>query len=357
MTPLLDVRGLTVRFPVRSGFLQRVSAHVHAVTDVSLELNAGETLALVGESGSGKTTTGRAILRLTEPTSGKILFDGVDVRALKGEDLRRMRRRMQIIFQDPYTSLNPRMTVGAAIREGLIVHGLATGTKADNRVTELLTEVGLPASAASRFPHEFSGGQRQRIGIARALAVEPAFIVCDEPVSALDVSVQAQVVNLLRDLQKQRGLAYLFIAHDLAVVSHIADRVAVMYLGRIVEAASRKSLFQMPVMPYTQALLSAAPVPDPETKRARLILAGEPPSATDPPTGCAFYSRCTHPARDEACTRIVPPLELKAPQHYAACIKQLPTSVSWEEQVRMGGTRPPQTYNSGTTPASDPTSR
>ena len=235
---------------------------------------------------------------------------------------------MQIVFQDPYGSLNPRMTIGAAIREGLIVHQLAEGAAANARVAKLLDEVGLRPEYASRYPHEFSGGQRQRVGIARALAVEPSFIVCDEPVSALDVSVQAQVVNLLRDLQRDRGLAYLFIAHDLAVVAHMADRVAVMYLGRIVELSSRRSLFATPLMPYTQALLSAVPVPDPTSNRTRILLPGEPPSPANPPSGCVFHPRCLHPAKDEACTRIVPPLEEKAPGHFVACLKVKRTSAS-----------------------------
>ena len=324
-TPLLRVRDLTKHFPLRSGLLQRQTGAVKAVDGVSFDLAAGETLALVGESGCGKTTTGRAILRLIEPTSGEISFDGNDVRALRGETLRKLRRRMQIVFQDPYGSLNPRMTVGAAIKEGLIVHDLARGAEADRRVARLLDEVGLRAEYANRYPHEFSGGQRQRIGIARALAVEPSFIVCDEPVSALDVSVQAQVVNLLRDLQRDRGLAYLFIAHDLAVVAHMADRVAVMYLGRIVELASRAQLFATPRMPYTKALLSAVPVPDPTTNRQRILLPGEPPSPANPPSGCVFHPRCPHPLKDAACARIVPPLEEKAPGHFVACLKESPT--------------------------------
>ncbi len=319
--PLLEIKNLTKYFPIRSGLLQRVTGAVKAVDGVSFDIAPGETLALVGESGCGKTTTGRAILRLIEPTSGSIGFDGTDILALRGESLRRMRRHMQIVFQDPYGSLNPRMTIGAAIREGLIVHQLAEGVAADARVAKLLDEVGLRPEYASRYPHEFSGGQRQRVGIARALAVEPSFIVCDEPVSALDVSVQAQVVNLLRDLQRDRGLAYLFIAHDLAVVAHMADRVAVMYLGRIVELASRRSLFAMPLMPYTQALLSAVPVPDPASNRTRILLPGEPPSPANPPSGCVFHPRCLHPAKDDACTRIVPPLEEKAPGHFVACLK------------------------------------
>lgn len=342
--PLLTVSGLAKHFPIRSGLFRRVTGHVKAVDGVSFTVNAGETLALVGESGCGKTTTGRALLRLIEPTAGTVEFDGVNVLSLRGEALRKMRRRMQIVFQDPYGSLNPRMTIGAAIREGLIVHKLAEGAAADTRVQSLLEEVGLRPEYSTRYPHEFSGGQRQRVGIARALAVEPRFIVCDEPVSALDVSVQAQVVNLLRDLQRDRGLAYLFIAHDLAVVAHMANRVAVMYLGRIVEIASRASLFSMPLMPYTQALLSAVPVPDPRVKRQRLLLPGEPPSPANPPTGCVFHPRCPHPARDAACAAIVPPLEEKAPGHFVACIKQTPTRVDWDVQRAAGGTKPPERY-------------
>jgi len=326
--PLVQIRGLKKYFPVRTGLLQRVTGAVKAVDGVSFDVARGETLALVGESGCGKTTTGRAILRLVEPTDGSITFDGIDVRALKGEPLRRLRRRMQIVFQDPYGSLNPRMTIGAAIREGLIVHQLAEGKAADTRVAQLLDEVGLRSEYASRYPHEFSGGQRQRVGIARALAVEPSFIVCDEPVSALDVSVQAQVVNLLRDLQRDRGLAYLFIAHDLAVVAHMADRVAVMYLGRIVELAPRKSLFATPLMPYTQALLSAVPVPDPKSARTRILLPGEPPSPAHPPSGCVFHPRCPHPLKDAECSRIVPQLEEKAPGHFVACLKVNRSSAS-----------------------------
>ncbi len=320
--PLLEVRHLTKHFPIRTGLLQRVTGAVRAVDGVSFDVQPGETLALVGESGCGKTTTGRAILRLIEPTSGTVRFDGTDVLALRGETLRRMRRRMQIIFQDPYGSLNPRMTVGTAIKEGLIVHGLAEGSGADRRVATLLDEVGLRPEYASRYPHEFSGGQRQRVGIARALAVEPSFIVCDEPVSALDVSVQAQVVNLLRDLQRDRGLSYLFIAHDLAVVAHMADRVAVMYLGRIVELAPRRTIFRTPLMPYTQALLSAVPVPDPTATRRRILLPGDPPSPANPPSGCVFHPRCPSPRKDAECTRVIPPLEEKSPGHFVACIKQ-----------------------------------
>jgi oligopeptide/dipeptide ABC transporter ATP-binding protein len=325
--PLLSVRDLIKHFPIRSGLLQRVTGAVKAVDGVSFDVARGETLALVGESGCGKTTTGRALLRLVEPTSGQVHVNGVDLLALRGEALRRMRRHLQIVFQDPYGSLNPRLTVGAAIREGLLVHQLAEGAEADIRVARLLEEVGLRPEYAARYPHEFSGGQRQRIGIARALAVEPAFIVCDEPVSALDVSVQAQVVNLLQDLQRDRGLSYLFIAHDLAVVSHMADRVAVMYLGRIVELAPRRELFASPRMPYTQALLSAVPVPVPGAQRQRILLPGDPPSPANPPPGCVFHPRCPHPRKDAACTRVVPPLEEKAPGHFVACLKEPPTSV------------------------------
>jgi len=321
MSALLEVRDLTKHFSVRRGWFGGAAGSVRAVDGVSFDVHAGETLALVGESGCGKTTTGRAILRLIEPSSGTVHFDGHDVLGLRGESLRRLRRHMQIVFQDPFGSLNPRLTIGAAIREGLIVHNLAHGADADTRVTQLLDEVGLRTEYASRYPHEFSGGQRQRVGIARALAVEPKFIVCDEPVSALDVSVQAQVVNLLRDLQRDRGLAYLFIAHDLAVVSHMADRVAVMYLGRIVELAPRAALFANPLMPYTQALLSAVPVPEPGRTRHRILLVGDPPSPANPPSGCVFHPRCSHPDKDRECSSRVPVLEEKTTAHWVACHK------------------------------------
>jgi oligopeptide/dipeptide ABC transporter ATP-binding protein len=308
VAPLVAVRGLVKRYGA-----------VRAVEGVSFDIERGETLALVGESGCGKTTTGRATLRLVEPTSGSISFDGTDVLGLHRGDLRRMRRRAQIIFQDPYASLNPRMTVGAIVREGLTIHGLPGGNE---RVGELLTEVGLRPDVANRYPHEFSGGQRQRIGIARALAVNPDFVVCDEPVAMLDVSVQAQVINLLMDLQQHRGLTYLFIAHDLSVVAHVATRVAVMYLGRIVEEAPAGALYGDPIMPYTRALLSAVPVPEPSRARQRVVLPGEPPSAAAPPPGCAFHPRCLHPLKDAECTRVIPPLEEKAPGHWAACLKE-----------------------------------
>ena len=352
--PLLSVRDLAVHFPVRRGLFGGAKGVVRAVDGVSFDVFPGETLALVGESGCGKTTTGRAVLRLIEASAGLITFDGQDVRALKAEPLRRLRREMQIVFQDPFSSLNPRMTVGATIREGLIIHDLAEGAEAEARVRRLLEEVGLRPDQASRYPHELSGGQRQRVGIARALAVEPRFIVCDEPVSALDVSVQAQVVNLLQDLQRDRGLAYLFIAHDLSVVQHVADRVAVMYLGKIVETAPGAALYEEPLMPYTQALLSAVPVPDPDAKRQRIVLRGDVPSPAAPPSGCVFHPRCHHPAKDEACARIVPPLEPKGAMsgsgkgagapHLVACIKQPPTTVDDAAQRAAGATHPPQRY-------------
>jgi oligopeptide/dipeptide ABC transporter ATP-binding protein len=343
-TALLTVRDLKKHFPIKRGLFGREAGQVRAVDGVSFDVAQGETLALVGESGCGKSTTGRAILRLIEPTSGSVRYAGKDVLALGAGELRALRRQMQIVFQDPFSSLNPRMSIGAIVREGLTIHRLAEGSAADARVKQLLEEVGLRPEYASRYPHEFSGGQRQRVGIARALSVEPRFIVCDEPVSALDVSVQAQVVNLLQDLQRDRGLSYLFIAHDLSIVEHIADRVAVMYLGHIVELAPVKALYGTPVMPYTQALLSAVPAPDPGVKRERILLAGDVPSPANPPSGCVFHPRCQHPSRDQACTVIVPPLEEKRPGHWAACIKQPPTSITWEAQRAAGGTKPPEFF-------------
>jgi oligopeptide/dipeptide ABC transporter ATP-binding protein len=342
--PLLSVRNLTKHFPIKTGLFGKASGAVRAVDGVSFDVMPGETLGLVGESGCGKSTTGRMILRLIEPTAGSVEFDGVDLVTLTSAQMRRLRRKIQVIFQDPFSSLNPRMTVGAIIREGLTIHKIAEGAAADARVRRLLDEVGLRTEYLSRYPHEFSGGQRQRIGIARALAVEPSFIVCDEPVSALDVSVQAQVINLMQDLQRDRGLAYLFIAHDLSVVEHIADRVAVMYLGKIVELASARDLYREPLMPYTQALLSAVPVADPTIRKSRVMLEGDVPSPANPPSGCVFHPRCQHPAKDAACAELVPPLEEKAPAHWAACIKQPPTGVEWSVQRAAGGTQPPSRH-------------
>ena len=321
---LLDVRNLKKYFPVHRGILGRTVGHVKAVDGVSFQLRRGETLGLVGESGCGKSTTGRAILRLVEPTAGQVIFDGEDLATLDRERLRTLRRRAQIVFQDPFSSLNPRMTVGAMLREVLKVHRLAPkGPARSRRVSELLEIVGLRPEDADRYPHEFSGGQRQRIGIARALSVEPDFIVCDEPVSALDVSVQAQVINLLRDLQEEFGLTYLFIAHDLAVVEHVSDQVAVMYLGKIVESGTAEDLYGSPQHPYTKALLSAVPRPNPKAARTRqrIMLSGDVPSPMNPPSGCPFHPRCPHPGKDEECGRVVPPLEEKAAGHFAACIK------------------------------------
>jgi oligopeptide/dipeptide ABC transporter ATP-binding protein len=342
--PLLSVRNLSKHYERKAGLFGGNKGVVRAVDGVSFEVYPGETLGLVGESGCGKTTTGRAVLRLIEPTAGEVVFEGQDVLGIDAGSLRRLRRRMQIIFQDPFSSLNPRMTIGAIVREGITIHRIAEGEEADRRVKRLLEEVGLRPEYAKRYPHEFSGGQRQRVGIARALSVEPSFIVCDEPVSALDVSVQAQVINLLQDLQRDRGLAYLFIAHDLSVVEHIADRVAVMYLGHIVELASARDLYREPLMPYTQALLSAVPVPDPGAKRERIVLQGDVPSPANPPSGCVFHPRCHHPRKDAACAKIVPPLEEKAPGHFVACIKQPPTTISWETQQAGGGTLQPERY-------------
>src|SRR3954464_15921623 len=342
--PLLSIRNLKKEFPIRKGRFSRQVGAVKAVNAVSFDVARGETLGGVGESGWGKPTTGRAILRLIEPSSGEIHFEGRDVRAMGTSELRGIRREMQIIFQDPVSSLNPRMTVGAIIREGLTIHHLAEGAAADARVSQLLREVGLRPEYANRYPHEFSGGQRQRIGIARALSVEPKFIVCDEPVSALEVSVQAQVINLLEDLQRQHNLTYMFIAHDLSVVEHIADRVAVMYLGKVVELATADDLYRTPLMPYTQALLSAVPVADPKARKDRIILQGDVPSPANPPSGCVVATRCHHPAKDAACAAIVPPLEEKAPAHFAACIKQPPTTAPGLQQNHAGRVHPPERY-------------
>jgi oligopeptide/dipeptide ABC transporter ATP-binding protein len=319
---LLEVRGLKKYFPIRGGFFGREQGAVRAVDGVTFWLGRSETLGLVGESGSGKTTAGRTLLRLIEPTAGTALFDGRDVFTMERDELRRLRRRAQIVFQDPFASLNPRMTVGDMIREVLHVHRLARGRAAESRVRELLQTVGLSPAHAERYPHEFSGGQRQRIGIARALSVEPDFIVCDEPVSALDVSVQAQVLNLLESLQHRLGLAYLFIAHDLSVVEHVSDRIAVMYLGRIVEMGDARDVIGEPRHPYTRALLSAVPVPEPGARRERIVLRGDVPSPSHPPPGCPFHPRCQHPLKDADCAAIVPPLAEKGPAHFAACIKE-----------------------------------
>jgi oligopeptide transport system ATP-binding protein len=317
--PLVEVRDLYKYFPIHAGLFSRHIGDVKAVDGVDFAIAQGETLGLVGESGSGKTTIGRLILRLVKETRGEILFNGTDVTKLKRSEIRKLRREIQIIFQDPYASLNPRMTVGEIVGEPLKIHGIARGKAARDRVNELLHLVGLRSYHANRYPHEFSGGQRQRIGVARALAVDPKFIVCDEPVSALDVSIQAQVINLLEDLQNQLGLTYLFIAHDLSVVRHISTRVAVMYVGKIVELSDRDHLYQNPLHPYTQALLSAIPIPDPavEQRRKRIVLAGDIPSPVDPPAGCRFHTRC--PLAFERCRHELPPFRDYGSGHFAAC--------------------------------------
>jgi len=316
---LLKVDNLVKQFPITGGMLGRVVDKVHAVDGVSFELDAGQTLGVVGESGCGKSTTGRCILRLIEPTSGQVWFDGKNVTAMDKTALRAMARDMQIIFQDPYASLNPRMTVGAIVGEALTIHKLTkTAREQQERIVELLETVGLNADQMRRYPHEFSGGQRQRIGIARALAVSPKLVVCDEAVSALDVSIQAQVINLLEDLQARFNLTYLFIAHDLSVVEHISDRVAVMYLGRIVELASARDLYTQPLHPYTEALLSAMPVPDPQFKRKRIMLQGDVPSPIRPPSGCHFHTRCPI-AQKQLCSVESPALKQVSEGHWVAC--------------------------------------
>ena len=316
---LLHVDNLVMHFPIYRGVFQRQVGAVRAVDGVTFDVKKGETLGLVGESGCGKSTTGRAILQLYKPTDGQVLFEGRDLVQMKREPMRQMRRKMQMIFQDPYASLNPRMTVGQLVGEPLMVHNVATGEEINKRVEQLLDLVSLNPAFSTRYPHEFSGGQRQRIGVARALALNPSFIICDEPISALDVSIQAQVVNLLEDLQKQFGLTYLFIAHDLSMVRHISDRVAVMYLGVIVELTDRDELYNNPLHPYTQALLSAVPIPDPvaDSKRKRMILEGDVPSPVNPPSGCRFRTRC--PIAQAKCADARPEFRELRPGHFVAC--------------------------------------
>jgi oligopeptide transport system ATP-binding protein len=318
-TTLIDVKGLKVHFPIKGGILSRTVAHVKAVDGVDLSIRRGETLGLVGESGCGKSTTGRAILQLIQPTAGSVKLNGTELTTLPAEEIRKKRSEMQMVFQDPYGSLSPRFTIGQIIAEPLQNFKKGTANEIKDEVARLLEVVGLNPFFVNRFAHEFSGGQRQRIGIARALALRPSFIVADEPVSALDVSIQAQVLNLMEDLQTQFGLTYLFVAHNLSVVKHISDRVAVMYLGRVAELSESEELYEMPLHPYTQALLSAIPVPDPETelRRKRIILEGDVPSPVNPPPGCNFHPRCWK--AQQICREVVPPLEKKQPNHWAAC--------------------------------------
>ena len=316
-TPLLEVKHLKKHFPIKGGVFSKTIGYVYAVDDVNFTLSKGETLGLVGESGCGKSTTGRTILRLIEPTDGAISFEGQNIIALDKSAMRALRREMQIIFQDPYASLNPRMTVGSIIGEPLEIHKIAKGSEKEERVASLLQKVGLRAEDMRKYPHEFSGGQRQRIGIARALALNPKLIVCDEPVSALDVSIQAQVINLLEDLQAEFGLSYLFIAHNLNVVEHISNRVAVMYLGQIVELASDEELYKNPQHPYTEALLSAVPIPDPTVKKKRIILEGDVPSPINPPKGCHFHTRCMY--KEKICEEVEPEFKDIGGGHWVAC--------------------------------------
>jgi peptide/nickel transport system ATP-binding protein/oligopeptide transport system ATP-binding protein len=329
---LLQVKNLVKYFPIKGGIMQRVVAQVKAVDDVSFTVKKGETLGLVGESGCGKTTVGRTLLRLTPATSGSVIFGGQDVFQLKGNDLKAIRRDMQIIFQDPYSSLDPRMPIGESVAEGLLVHGMRDSKKRNQIVMEMIKRVGLEDYHVRRYPHEFSGGQRQRIGIARALALQPKFIVCDEPVSALDVSIQSQVLNLLKDLQREFGLTYLFIAHNLGVVEHISDRVGVMYLGKMAELTDRETLFRDPLHPYTKALLSAIPIPDPTIHRERIILQGDVPSPINPPKGCNFHPRC--PMAIDKCKVDMPKMEELKPGHFVSCWVAKQT-VEQEKQLKF----------------------
>ncbi len=314
---VLDVRDLAMHFPVKHGLFGRVSGHVYAVDGVSFSIREGETLGVVGESGCGKTTLGKTVLRLLSPTAGRIVLRGEDITRKSDREMREQRRQMQMVFQDPYASLNPRMTCGRIVAEPLEIYGLASGREKDDLITALFERVGLTAEQKARYPHQLSGGQRQRLGIARALALNPSLIIADEPVSALDVSVQAQVINLLRDLQRDSNLAYLFISHDLAVVEHISHRIAVMYLGKVVEIAEKRALFASPLHPYSEALLSAVPVPDPHARRERIILRGDVPSPVNPPSGCAFHTRC--PYATDICRAEVPALKEISDGHFAAC--------------------------------------
>jgi peptide/nickel transport system ATP-binding protein/oligopeptide transport system ATP-binding protein len=329
---LLQVKNLVKYFPIKGGIMQRVVAQVKAVDDVSFTVKKGETLGLVGESGCGKTTVGRTLLRLTPATSGNVMFGGQDVFQLKGNELKAIRRDMQIIFQDPYSSLDPRMPIGESVAEGLLVHGMRDSKKRNQIVMEMIKRVGLEDYHVRRYPHEFSGGQRQRIGIARALALQPKFIVCDEPVSALDVSIQSQVLNLLKDLQREFGLTYLFIAHNLGVVEHISDRVGVMYLGKMAELTDRETLFRDPLHPYTKALLSAIPIPDPTIHRERIILQGDVPSPINPPKGCNFHPRC--PMAIDKCKVDMPKMEELKPGHFVSCWVAKQT-VEQEKQLKF----------------------
>ncbi|WP_374019443.1 oligopeptide/dipeptide ABC transporter ATP-binding protein [Paenibacillus thiaminolyticus] len=314
---LIEVHRLKKYYPVRAGLFNRTVNHVKAVDDISFSIYPGETFGLVGESGSGKSTAGRAILRLTDKTAGDVRYQGTDIHQLSRTDMRRLRPELQFIFQDPYSSLNPRMRIGDAIGETLLQHGLAAKEELRDRVEDILSVCGMAAYHYDRYPHEFSGGQRQRIGIARAIILQPRFIVADEPVSALDVSIQAQIINLFRQLQEERGLTYLFISHDLSVVEHLCSRIGVMYLGSLVELAPRDELFRQPLHPYTQALLSAIPIPDPKRKRSRIVLRGDIPSPVNPPSGCKFHTRC--PAAKDICRQVTPLFREVGSQHYAAC--------------------------------------